>query len=102
MTKHQRRNPRRPLTNEELCEAYPWVILGTLQQSTAKGPKGKRIIRTVAIQCQISRCVGTRRVPTSSAYQVRFCRHHQRERDLDLLAIRRKRWKDRERAKGAP
>lgn len=99
MTKHQRRNPRRALTNEELCEAYPWVILGTLKQFTRCDPKGKRVIRTVAIQCQTPKCGNTRRVPTSSAYQVRFCRHHQRQRDLVLLAARRKRWKERERAR---
>lgn len=83
--------PRKILTIEEICAKYPWVVPESL--------KGKGNNRTIVIQCQEAGCAKTRRTRTSSAYQVRFCRKHQRERDLALLALRRKRWKERDRAK---
>ena len=83
--------PRKILTDEEICEKYPWVVPGSL--------KGKGNNRTIVVKCQEPGCKITRRTRTSSAYQVKLCRKHQRKQDLALLAKRRKRWKERDRAK---
>jgi hypothetical protein len=79
---------RPPLTADELKHRYPWMVTGSL--------KGAGNNRTVSIRCQHPGCKRVRRTRTQDLFQVRFCKPHQRERDVLKSRERRKRWRKRD------
>jgi hypothetical protein len=86
-----RKNPQDALTITELRKRYPWIVKGSLEGSGNE--------RTVLIKCTKQKCTDTRRVRTQDAYQCKLCETHQRDQDAKLTRLRRRRWREREKAK---
>jgi len=76
------------MTAKELKDKYPWVV-GKIE--------GEGNDRTVLIKCTKRGCTNTRRTRTMDVFQVKLCEEHQMERNAEMLRIRRKRWRERDR-----